>query len=327
MQLGVEVYGGVLMNPWFDRDLSIAGQVSYLTTEGQLSSNLINFKRPVAIIPSLAIHLNRSANDKKTVNPQRELNPVLLCGDKHPNFRALLKEQLLQETGASNIAEVLDFNLSFYDTQNAALVGLDDQFISAARLDNLLSCYASVFALANSDSDSTTCMVVCNDHEEVGSRSCVGAMGTMLKDVLARLYPEEQDRQQVLRAALMLSADNAHGIHPNYPNVHDELHGPLINAGPVLKFDANQSYATNDQGSSLVRFLAKSTQEPIPLQSYVTRSDMRCGSTIGPITASNLGLNVVDLGVPTFAMHSIRELAGTQDFLHLVSLFERYFKI
>ena len=326
LQLGIEVYGGALMNPWFDRDLSIAGQVSYLSGEGELGSHLVNFRRPVAVIPSLAIHLNRHVNDKKSVNPQTELRPIITDSEKLPNFRDLLKRQIkLEQSKSSDIAEILDFDLCLYYTQRAALVVMDNQFIASARLDNLLSCFVAIWSLRNTSSSGTS-LVVCNDHEEVGSTSNSGASGTMLNDVLVRLYPHDITRQQVLRRAVMISADNAHGIHPNYPAVHDEEHGPILNRGPVLKFNANQRYATGHKGSSWMRCIAKSSRKGIPLQSYVTRADMGCGSTIGPLTAANSGLEVIDLGVPTFAMHSIRELAGAQDFSYLIELFDRFFK-
>ncbi|MBX2858186.1 MAG: M18 family aminopeptidase [Cellvibrionaceae bacterium] len=326
LQLGIEVYGGALLNPWFDRDLSIAGQVSYLNDDGELISRLINFRRPVAVIPSLAIHLNRDVNGKKSVNPQTELRPIITGGDKLPAFRDLLKRQIrLEQSKNSDVAEILDFDLCLYDTQRAALVGMDNQFITSARLDNLLSCFVAIWSLKNY-SGSGTSLVVCNDHEEIGSRSSSGALGTLLNDVLVRLYPHDIARQQVLRRAIMISADNAHGIHPNYPSVHDEGHGPIINRGPVLKFNANQRYATSSKGASWLRCVAKSGGKAVPLQSFVTRADMGCGSTIGPLTASNSGIEVIDLGVPTFAMHSIRELAGAEDFSYLMALFDRFLK-
>ncbi|VUD56501.1 putative M18 family aminopeptidase 2 [Thalassocella blandensis] len=320
-QLGVEVYGGVLLNPWFDRDLSIAGKVSFLNKSGKLQSHLINFKSPIAIVPNLAIHLDREANIKRTVNPQTDMSAILLQSDEKIDFRQMLQQQLEQE-GCGDVEEVLDFNLSFYDVQAPGVVGFKSEFISSARLDNLLSCFVASYALTQADTRYSA-LVVCNDHEEVGSNTDIGAQGTMVDDTLQRLVPDSIERQLVLRKSLMFSVDNAHGVHPNYLQKHDEQHGPLLNKGPVLKFDANQCYATSSDSAAFVRATAK--QAGVPLQTYVTRADMRCGSTIGPITASNLGIKTVDIGVPTFGMHSIRELAGYQDIDHLASLLSQFY--
>jgi aspartyl aminopeptidase len=166
---------------------------------------------------------------------------------------------------------------------------------------------------------------VCNDHEEIGSRSEAGAQGTMLNDLVSRLVETEAERQQVLRHSMMFSVDNAHGIHPNYPDRHDEHHGPQLNKGPVIKFDADQGYATSSVTAAFVRWLATQGDE-LPLQTFVTRADMRCGSTIGPITASNLGIKTVDLGNAQFAMHSCRELTGAMDTIHMHSLLSRFYR-
>lgn len=320
-QLGIEVYGGVLLNPWFDRDLSLAGKVSYLNTDGKLSSALVDFEAPIAVVPNLAIHLDREANNKRTVNPQTDMSAILLQAEEWDDFRALIKERLAT-SGVTDVAEVLEFNLSFYDVQAPAFVGLKQDFIASARLDNLLSCFVACNALAKADTRVSS-MVVCNDHEEVGSNTDVGAQGTMVEDTLSRLIDNEGARQVAVRKSLMFSVDNAHGVHPNYASKHDEGHGPLLNKGPVIKFDANQSYATSSDSAAFVRYIAKKAE--IPLQAFVTRADMRCGSTIGPITASNIGIKTVDIGVPTFAMHSIRELAGHHDIAYLDALLVQFF--
>jgi len=320
-QLGIEVYGGALLNPWFDRDLSIAGKVSYLTKSGGLKAALIDFKKPVACIPSLAIHLDREANQNRSVNPQTDMNAVVYQADDNVSFRSLLLS-MLEDADAE---EVLDYNLSFYDTQSPAVIGLKDEFIASARLDNLLSCYLGLQALINA-SDEHTSVLICNDHEEVGSNTDVGAQGPLLDEVIDRLLPSGEQRQMALRRSLMFSVDNAHGVHPNYVKKHDDKHGPLLNCGPVVKFDANQSYATSSSTSALVRWLAKATEDraEIPLQTYVTRADMRCGSTIGPLTAAGVGVTTVDIGVPTFAMHSVRELAGERDLSLMQELLVRF---
>lgn len=316
-QLGVEVYGGVLLSPWFDRDLSLAGRVTF-QSDGQLHSRLIDFKQAIASIPSLAIHLNREANSGWAINPQTELPPILaqVHGDDHPDLRALLAQQLLDEHGLSDI-NILDYELCFYDSQPAALIGLQRDFIAGARLDNLLSCYAGLEALLKSDSQHTQ-VLVCTDHEEVGSNSACGADGPFLEQVLRRVLGSQEAFVRCIQHSLLISADNAHGIHPNYADKHDGNHGPLLNQGPVIKINANQRYATNSETSSFFKLLCQAVD--VPVQSFVTRTDLGCGSTIGPITAGQLGIQTIDIGVPTFAMHSIRELAGSQDLGYLIKV-------
>ena len=321
-QLGVEVYGGVLLSPWFDRDLSLAGRVTFKHNE-QLQSRLIDFKHAIASIPSLAIHLNREANSGWAINAQTELPPVLaqLQGETKQDFRALLADQLQREHAISD-ACVLDYELCFYDSQPAALIGLNQDFIASARLDNLLSCYSGLQALLNSD-DQHSQVLVCTDHEEVGSNSACGADGPFLEQVLRRVLNSEEDFVRCIQHSLLISADNAHGIHPNYADKHDANHGPLLNHGPVIKVNANQRYATTSETSSFFKLLCQ--QADIPVQSFVTRSDLGCGSTIGPITASQLGVQTIDIGVPTFAMHSIRELAGSKDLGYLLSVLQTFY--
>lgn len=317
-QLGVEVYGGVLLNPWFDRDLSLAGRVSYRNSQGELCQQLIDFVEPIGVIPSLAIHLDREANNSRSVNPQLHL-PVVLGQGEDFNFRELLASKL-EETGLE-VDKVLDFEMLFYDSQDAASVGLNDEFIASARLDNLLSCFVGLKALLDA-ADEQPALLVCNDHEEVGSLSAAGADGPFLETLLSRMLPDVDERARVLAKSLMVSADNAHGVHPNYADKHDGNHGPLLNAGPVIKINANQRYATNSEGSAVFRHLAE--LEEVPVQAFTVRTDMGCGSTIGPITAGKIGVTTLDVGVPTFAMHSIRELAGSEDAYSLYKILRRF---
>ena len=313
-QLGVEVYGGALLAPWFDRDLSMAGRVTCETTGGAIASRLVDFKVPVATIPSLAIHLDREANNSRNINPQKDIVPLLLQLEPEqtlaPNFKALLLQQLRQESAEVDITKVLDYEISLYDTQPPALVGLQQDFIASARLDNLLSCFIGLQAMLQADNEVSS-LLICTDHEEVGSTSCCGAKGPMLQQFLERLLPEGETRMRVIERSLMVSADNAHGIHPNFMDRHDENHGPLLNRGPVIKINANQRYATTSETSGFFRWLCDQTQ--VAAQVFVARTDMGCGSTIGPIVASEVGVKTIDVGVPTFAMHSIRELAGVAD--------------
>jgi aspartyl aminopeptidase len=321
-QLGVEVYGGALLSPWFDRDLSLAGRVTY-RRDGKVESQLIDFQCPIAVIPNLAIHLNRDANQGWAINAQKELPPILaqLAGSDAADFRALITDQLAREHDFSADA-VLDCELSFYDTQSAAVIGLNGDFIAGARLDNLLSCYAGLQALLAAP-DEESCVLICTDHEEVGSSSTCGADGPMLEQVLQRVLPGGDSFVRTMQRSLLVSADNAHAVHPNYPDKHDENHGPKLNAGPVIKINSNQRYATTSETAGFFRHLC--LENEVPVQSFVTRSDMGCGSTIGPITASKVGVRTVDIGLPTFAMHSIRELAGSHDLAHLVKVLTAFY--
>jgi aspartyl aminopeptidase len=332
-QLGVEVYGGALLNPWFDRDLSIAGRVTFINSDGVLTSALIDFKRPIALIPSLAIHLDREANKNRTVNAQKDLPVILtqLGENEDISFREILRSQLQAQHSCSGVKvevrKVLDYELSLYDVQSPSYVGLNDEFITSARMDNLLSCYIGLTSLIdsiNSDNVNRGCMLVCSDHEEVGSQSAEGAQGPFLLNVLERLFPDNQERGRVINASMMISADNAHGVHPNFSDKHDNNHGPLINEGPVIKINANQRYATNSETSSIYRHISEGLN--LPYQSFVVRSDMACGSTIGPITAGNIGVRTLDIGVPQFAMHSIREMIGSKDAYTLYKVLFQYFK-
>lgn len=321
-QFGIEVYGGALLAPWFDRDLSLAGSVSWLDDQNILRQSLIDFRDPIAVIPSLAIHLDREVNKGREINPELQMKPLWQQNEAQVDFRQYLQARLKKD--GKNASKVLDFNLSFYDTQAPALVGENREFIAGARLDNLLSCYIGARALVEAGRKHSRALI-CNDHEEVGSRSDIGAQGPMLKDLFERLQPDPAKRQLLLRHSLLVSVDNAHGIHPNFSGKHEKNHGPILNAGPVLKFNANQSYATASDTAAMLRRLAELPDMPaIPLQSFTMRADMLCGSTIGPITAAQTGVRTVDLGVPTFAMHSVRELAGASDTLYLLQLLARF---
>ena len=324
-QLGVEVYGGALLHPWFDRDLSLAGRVSYLDNDGEIEHALINFENPVAVIPSLAIHLDREANENHKVNAQTDIPPILmkLPNEDKPDFKAILLQLMKQHHSIDDAVEVLDYELSFYDVQAPSLVGLHQDFIASARLDNLLSCYTGLMGLSEA-SDDVTSLLVCNDHEEVGSASFSGAQGNFLKSVLQRLAGSNENFSRMINQSMFISADNAHAVHPNFADKHDDNHGPVLNQGPVIKTNANQRYASNSETSAIFRRLCQ--QADVPVQSFVVRSDMGCGSTIGPITATEIGVKTLDVGVPTFAMHSIRELAGRWDAYYLYRVLREFFK-
>ena len=308
VKFGVESYGGLLLTPWFDRDLSLAGRVSYLNAEGEIQDTLINVEKSCATIPSLAIHLDDKANKDKTVNKQTDICPVLTTNEDF-EFDEFLRWQL-NKNEILDVKEVYASELSFYDTNKASFVGLHDDFISSARLDNLLSCYVGMLSIC-SVSEEKPMLFIASDHEEVGSESTSGAGGSFLENTLKRMFSDYDEYMKMTRSSIMISADNAHAIHPNFPSKHDKEHAPKMNEGVVIKVNANQRYASNSTTISRFMDSAKSINEP--LQNFVTRSDMGCGSTIGPITATRLGIETIDVGLPTLGMHSIRELAGSDD--------------
>ncbi|RBI66878.1 M18 family aminopeptidase [Vreelandella sulfidaeris] len=322
LQLGVQVYGGVLLAPWFDRDLGLAGRVHVRHADGRLESVLLNVDRAIATIPSLAIHLDRDVNSGRPINPQTQMAPVLLQSETAT--LAELVAQWLEEQHGLRAVEVVDFELSFYDVQPPSLVGVKQELVASARLDNLLSCFMGLEALLACDG-SQGALLVANDHEEVGSASACGAQGPFLADVLTRINSQLGGRDgekgndesliQLIQSSLMISCDNAHALHPNFRDKHDERHGPAINGGPVIKVNASQRYATNSVTGALFRDVCR--EADVPVQSFVTRADMGCGSTIGPITATELGVPTIDVGVPQWAMHSIRETAGARDIDYL----------
>jgi aspartyl aminopeptidase len=324
LQLGVEVYGSALLGPWFDRDLSLAGRVSYVAADGSVRSSNLDFKRPIAVIPSLAIHLDREANNNRSINAQTGLPPIVMqvADEQNPDLRGVLLDRLLEQSPTCTAQRILDYELSLYDTQPPALVGLDQDFIAAARLDNLLSCYTGLMSLISAGNE-VSCLLICNDHEEVGSASAAGAQGPFLHRVLERTCDGAEDLARAIHHSMLISADNAHGIHPNFADRHDARHGPILNRGPVIKVNANQRYASTSETAALFRHLCE--REEIPVQSFVMRSDMACGSTLGPITATETGVRTLDVGVPTFAMHSIRELAGRRDAFHLHRVLKAFF--
>ncbi len=308
VKFGVESYGGLLLNPWFDRDLSIVGKVSYLDANGSMQSALIDVEKKIATIPSLAIHLDDKANKERSINKQTDICPVLTTNEDF-NFDDFILWQL-DKAGVKSAKEIYTHELSFYDTQKASFVGLRDDFISSARLDNLLSCYVGMLALCSVDA-SKPMLFIASDHEEVGSETTSGARGSFLENTLRRLFDDYEEYVEMTRSSMMISADNAHAIHPNYPSKHDKEHTPYMNAGVVIKINANQRYATNSE--TMAKFLKVAEESGQSVQKFVTRSDMGCGSTIGPITATRIGIETIDVGVPTLAMHSIRELAGSDD--------------
>lgn len=320
-QLGVEVYGGVLLAPWFDRDLSLAGRV-HARINGKIESVMINFERAIATVPSLAIHLDREANNSRSINSQTDLPPVLaIVGENKQDLNSILMAEVAKQY--DSVESILDYELFFYDTQSPAMIGLEEEFIASARLDNLLSCHVGLQALLSAGAEQNK-LFICTDHEEVGSASACGAQGPFLEQTIERIWPGVEERNRIISGSMMISADNAHAIHPNFSDKHDQNHGPMLNQGPVIKINANQRYATNSFTSAVFKQLCDDVE--VKYQSFVTRTDMACGSTIGPAIASNLGVDTIDIGVPTFGMHSIRELAGSDDAYDLAKVLKHFYE-
>jgi aspartyl aminopeptidase len=314
-QLDIEVYGGVLLSTWLDRDLSLAGRV--VLAGG--TAELVDVERAVCRIPNLAIHLNRDVNSQGLLlNAQTHLLPVLGLEKNSAGYSELLSE-CLRGTKASGARteDVLGFDLCLYDTQRAAFAGSQNEFLLSSRLDNLASCHAAVSALLAAGSGlETTRVVVLYDHEEVGSQSASGARSLFLSDLLARLAVgfSPKDSSALTRAlsrSLFVSADMAHAVHPNYVDKHDKQHRPMLGAGPVIKVNVNQSYASD--GPGVAAFSAACRAVQVTPQYFSARNDMPCGSTIGPISAARLGVRTVDIGSPMLSMHSCREMAAVSD--------------
>lgn len=317
-QLGVEVYGGSLLHPWFDRNLSLAGRVCCRRGDGTLAVLLVNFQRPLLIIPSIAIHLNREANQTNAINKQNHLPPIISQSVERqlPDFSELLLQQTRKEHPAEDVKEVVTFDMFCYEYQPPVYLGVNSELISGARLDNLLSCHAGMVALAEADRTRNS-LLFCANHEENGSTSATGAHGSFIDSVLERITPEPETRRISLCNSFLISTDNAHAAHPNFMDRSDPAHEIDLNSGPVIKINANQRYATNSLSGAIYKQICSGVE--LTAQEFVMRSDMPCGSTVGPITAARLGVRTIDVGAPTLAMHSIREVTGSKDPLMLFS--------
>jgi aspartyl aminopeptidase len=331
-QLAVEPYGGVLLHTWLDRDLSLAGRVTVATPGGAVT-RLVDFQRPLLRVPNLAIHLQRELRtDGLKLNPQQHAAPVIGLADAPPLAELVATELRAGGDGAVAASDVLGFDLMAYDVQPAARAGAEGELLFAPRLDNLASCHAALSALVAAREHTLpawTNAIVLYDHEEVGSRSAQGAAGSFLADGLERLVASVKGGapQGLARAAarsLLISADMAHAVHPNYADKHEPGHRPRLGAGPVIKVNANQSYASDALGIGHVTALCRSLG--VTPQHFVTRSDLACGSTIGPFAAASVGVRTVDLGNPMLSMHSCRELAATGDVEPMIALLGAFYR-
>ena len=317
--LGVEVYGGPLLNSWLDRDLGIAGHV--VARDG--STHLFASETPVARISQLAIHLDRDVNDKGLIlDRHQHLNALWLTSANDKNYDQWLAEQCgIKQT------DIRASSSQLFDFQKASIVGADSSLLASARLDNQASCWAAMTALIDQSSVEMPSIVALFDHEEVGSSSATGAAGPLLEHVLERLCIaaglSRQDYINTLAKSHCISADNAHAVHHNYPERHDANHSPLINQGVVIKSNASQRYATSP--SSVAPFVDACNRAKVPIQHFASRNNIACGSTIGPLTATRLGIDTIDVGIPQLSMHSAREVCGVRDPIYLRDALVAYF--
>jgi aspartyl aminopeptidase len=317
-QAGVEVYGGPMLNSWLDRDLGFAGRI--VTGDG---SECLVRTPAVARIPQLAIHLDREVNAGLTLDRQRHTQPVLGLTVAVPDpVRTLLADAARADGRSIRQEDIVGTDVRLFDTQPPARIGMAGELFASPRLDNLSSVFAGLAALLDSEpAPGSIAMLAAFDHEELGSATRSGASGPFLEEVLGRIYAglgaSAEDRARAFAASWCLSADAGHSVHPNYPERHDPRVRPLAGRGPMLKVNANQRYASDAHGAALWRRCCEAAG--VATQEFVSNNEMPCGSTIGPLTATRLGIRTVDVGVPLLSMHSARELAHIDD-LHGLGL-------
>ncbi|MET1089311.1 MAG: M18 family aminopeptidase [Arthrobacter sp.] len=330
LQAGVEVYGGPLLNSWLDRELQLAGRLVMLDGTEHLTAT-----GPMLRFPQLAIHLDRTVNDGLTLDKQRHMSPVWGLGNP-ADFDLLAVLASSVDEASVDPGHIGGYDVVIADTQAPAVFGGNSEFFASGRLDNLSSTHAGLMALIThagsvSSAGSTggpVAVLAAFDHEEIGSNSRSGACGPILEDVLVRisdgLGATVSQRRQALAASFCVSADAGHAVHPNYAERHDPANHPVLNGGPLLKINANQRYATDAVGAALWARLC--AEAGVPYQEFVSNNAIPCGSTIGPLTATRLGIRTVDVGVPLLSMHSARELCGVEDPRRLAAVTELFFR-
>jgi aspartyl aminopeptidase len=328
VKLNTEVYGGPILNTWLDRPLSIAGRVAVRGKSPMYPEiRLINIKRPLLIIPNLAIHMNRNVNSGVELNRQKDMIPMISMVNENLEKGNYLINILTEELKI-NKEDILDFDLFLYEFEKGCIMGFNNEFISSSRLDDLAMVQAGVKALLSAGCANNTNVLVCFDNEEVGSSTKQGADSEMLSNILERIVIcSDGSREEYFRAlakSFMISADLAHAVHPNSGEKADPVLRPIINKGPVIKLSANQSYTSDSISSSVYTELCKNAG--VPVQRFVNRSDERGGSTIGPISSTHINIRSVDIGTPILAMHSVRELGGVMDHTYVIKSFEEFYK-
>lgn len=322
VQLNVEKYGGMIMSTWFDRPLSIAGRVT--VAEGdKVSAKLVNVDRDLLVIPSLAIHMNRDANNGVALNPQVDLMPLMSSAASEETVKSLIEE----ECGIA-ASSILSSDLYLYARQEGRIFGADNEFILSPKLDDLQCAYAIVKGMIASEESKAIPVAAIFDNEEVGSGTKQGADSTFLADVLERINDAlgrgREDLKISIAKSFMVSADNGHAIHPNHPEKADRVNYPVMNGGIVIKFSGNQKY-TSDAVSAGI-FKAICAKANVPTQVYLNRSDILGGSTLGNISNTHVSLNTVDIGLPQLAMHSCVETGGVKDSYYLLQAMKTYFE-
>lgn len=329
LKLNTECYGGPILNTWLDRPLAIAGRV-VLKGENVLrpTETLVNINRPICIIPNLAIHMNREVNDGFALNKQKDMLPLVgLLNDTLEKENFLVKT-IAKELGVK-IEEILDFDLFLYEYEKGILIGENEEMISCGRLDNLSMAHASLHALVDAKAVNGVNVVAVFDNEEVGSSTKQGADSNMLINVLERIsLGLGQTREEFFRSlysSFIISADLAHAVHPNVPEKHDPTSRPVMGKGPVIKINANQAYTSDSQSIAVYKMICK--QAGVNCQEFVNRSDVRGGSTIGPISSTHIDIPSVDIGSPILAMHSIRELGCVEDHMDIYKTFKVFYEL
>ena len=325
--LGVETYGGVLWHTWLDRDLSIAGRL-WIDAGTTVESLDVMVDKPLLRIPNLAIHLSRNVNkDGPKFNPQNHLVPLVALsenGDKPFDERTFFTSCFELDIDPRSIS---GWDLGLHEHTTPLLSGLSDSFVHAPRLDNLGSVHAALCALLAADQNAEhTQMIACYDHEECGSQSAAGAQSHFLQSVLERFVDSEKQAEnfsRMIARSFLVSADMAHALHPNYVEKHDAQHTPILGAGPVIKVNVNQRYATEGLGTALFKKWGRDAD--VNVQEYVHRTDLPCGTTIGPISAAKLGIRTVDVGNPMLSMHSAREMAASADVPKMIAVMKAFF--
>ena len=325
-QVGVEVYGGPILATFTDRDLSIAGRVNVRNGDS-FTTHLLHFTESVVRLPNLAIHMNREVNEKGLLlNKQTQLPLIFGYAADSAEAKKQL-DQTIADHLAINPADIITWDLTIYDTQKGSLWGQDQAFVADSQLDNLASCHAALQALIAAKNPDATSICTFFDHEEVGSESAAGAGGSFMSDTIQRICAfykaNEEERLRSFANSFFISADMAHAYHPNHPSAYEPEHHATVNQGPVIKTNANQRYSTN--ADTAARFIQLCKQAKVPYQEYAHRTDLGCGSTIGPMISALLGMPTVDVGNPMWAMHSIRESAGVLDHGYMISVLEHHF--
>lgn len=328
VKLNTEVYGGPILYTWFDRPLSVAGRVILRSSDPlRPASHLIRIDRPLMTIPHLAIHFNRQVNDGNPLSRQKDMLPVCAhISDRAESDKTLLR--LISDHLGVEMDEILDFDLNLYDTTKSCLLGMNDEFISSGRLDDLSMVHAAVSALtASTGKNRMTRIMAIFDNEETGSGTKQGAASPVLAHICQRITESlggsHEDYLRAIASSFMVSADNAHGVHPNYPEKHDPTNHPVLGGGPVIKINANCKYMTDADSAAVFRTICE--EAGVPVQYFVNHSDAAGGSTLGNILTSQIDLRGVDMGAALWAMHSVRETASTADHLMTIKAFTRFY--